>query len=164
MFGDGKSPSEILQVLSRSVQQLINSGASSIVRFTIKIDPNQFYAVERFTSPSGQPTASTSGVRWITDMGGKIISQSGNQVVADIPINKINDLASLPMFLYFDTGSSGSASAIKAKQAPVISSPVTLNIMSFLKQEQFGLPIWSWFAIVGGLGVIWFGIRKRRII
>jgi hypothetical protein len=159
MFGDGKSPSEILQVLSRSVQQLINSGASSIVRLYIKIDPTQFYAIERFTSPSGQPTASTSGVRWITDMGGKIISQSGNQVVADIPINKINDLASLPMFLYFDTTAKMNAADIKAKALP---SQIIPSAMRLLRQEQFGLPIWSWFVIVGGLGVIWFSIRKRR--
>lgn len=158
MFGDGKSPSEILQVLSPTVQRLISSGASGLTRFTIKIDPAQFYAIERFTSSSGQPTASTSGLRWISDMGGKIIRQSGNQVTADIPINKINDLASLPMFLYFNT----EAASAPIKTGGKITLTPTSSIMSFLKQEQFGLPIWSWLAIGGGLSVIWFGIRKRR--
>lgn len=161
MFGDGKSPSEILQVLSPTVQRLISSGASGLTRFTIKIDPAQFYAIERFTSPSGQPTASTSGVRWITDMGGKIIRQSGNQVTADIPINKINDLASLPMFLYFDTETKINAADIKAKALP---AQIISSAISFLRQEQFGLPIWSWLAIGGGLSIIWFGIRKRRTL
>jgi len=158
MFGDGRSTVEVQQVLSPAAQQVLNVGGPSLVKFIVKIDPNAYYAIERFTDASGKSVASTSGLRWITDMGGKVVSQTGSTVTITLPANKLAELASLPMFLYFDTESAGTAAVIPSS---AIVSPAT-GIMTFLKREQWGLPMWSWLAIAGGLTVILIGIRKRR--
>jgi hypothetical protein len=157
MLDDGRSADEIQQILSPGAAHLINASGSGI--FTLTVEPQSWFVIQRFTDPkTGQPSALPVGNKWVQDFGGTVIGQSVNQVQVRLPNTSLSDLASLPMVKYVYAPMPNAAD-IKMKQLP---SQIMPSIKNFLTQQQWGFPVWSWLAIAGGLGMIWFGIRKRK--
>lgn len=165
MFSDGRSESEISSILDSNLKQrlaFLTAGTASaveIIPVMMKIDPAAFYSIERFTDPqTQQATALPSGAKWIKDFGGTIVSQSGDTVRATIPLGHISDLASLPMVLSMNSLAPLPAKSVKAGKKV----PVAIPTESFFQQKQFGLPMWSWLTIAGGLVIIFIGMQMTK--
>lgn len=164
-FGDGFTAAEAKSHLSSWLQARVAEVASgkradSTIPVTITIDSNDYYQ-------GGMISSTQTDMR---NMGVRIVKQLPTSLQVMVPISKLVELAGTYAFKKFvegpgaagllgllaggDAGSGGAGGG--AGSAEVLGGG------GFLQQVQWGLPMWAWATVGGGLFVILIGLRMSR--